>query len=123
VFGNDRHHLFDLVPVEPSGMPGLLRYQCDKDGLEYAGLPKLDLLGLRMHTALTEVGELASLRLGARVDPYGLPADDKENHAPIRSGKNAGMFQLEWPGQKALSRRLKPRRFRDLVAQIHPRGG
>jgi error-prone DNA polymerase len=106
VFGNDRHHLFGLVPVEPSGMPGLLRCQYDKDDLEYAGLPKLDLLGLRMHTALSEAGELASRRLGVRVDPYKLPAGDRETYALIRTGKNAGMFQLESPGQMALSRRL-----------------
>jgi error-prone DNA polymerase len=59
VFGNETHHLSELVPLEPSGQPGLLRCQYDKDDLEYVGLPKLDLLGLRMHTALHKAGELA----------------------------------------------------------------
>ena len=53
VFGTAEHHLSELVPLEPSGKEGLLRCQYDKDDLERVGLPKLDLLGLRMHTALT----------------------------------------------------------------------
>src|SRR5918993_3468049 len=99
-------------------MPGLLRVQYDKDDLEYAGMPKLDLLGLRMHTALHAAGELASKRVGRKVDPYNVPPDDRETYALIRTGRNAGMFQLESPGQMHLSRRLKPRHFSDLVAQI-----
>jgi error-prone DNA polymerase len=118
VFGNETHHLSELVPLEPSGQPGLLRCQYDKDDLEYVGLPKLDLLGLRMHTALRKAGELASKRLGSKVDPYDPPPEDKETYALIRTGKNLGMFQLESPGQMHLSTRLKPRRFSDLVAQI-----
>src|SRR5215212_1085494 len=118
VVGNDGHHLSELVPLEPSGKEGLLRCQFDKDDLEYVGLPKLDLLGLRMHTALHKAGELASKRLGRKVDPYDPPLNDKETYALIRTGKNVGMFQLESPGQMHLSTRLKPRRFSDLVAQI-----
>src|SRR5918997_6197628 len=118
VFGNEHHHLSELVPVEPTAMPGLLRVQYDKDDLEYVGMPKLDLLGLRMHTALNEAGVLASKRTGSKIDPYDPPPDDKETYALIRTGRNSGMFQLESPGQMHLSRRLKPRRFSDLVAQI-----
>ena len=118
VFGNHKNHLSELVPLEPSGQPGLLRCQYDKDDLEYVGLPKLDLLGLKMHTALRKAGELASKRLGRKVDPYDPPPDDGETYRLIRSGKNVGVFQLESPGQMHLSIRLRPRRFADLVAQI-----
>ena len=118
VLGNHQYRLSELVPLEPSGKEGLLRTQYDKDDLEYIGAPKIDLLGLRMHTALSTAGELASKRAGEKIDPYDLPADDKETYALIRSGNNAGMFQLESPGQLHLSRRLKPRRFQDLVAEI-----
>jgi error-prone DNA polymerase len=118
VFGTAEYHLSELVPLEPSGTEGLLRCQYDKDDLERVGLPKLDLLGLRMHTALHRAGVLASRRLGRRVDPYDLPPEDKKTYALIRTGRNAGMFQLESPGQMHLSQRLGPRRFTDLVAQI-----
>ena len=118
VFGTAERHLSELVPLEPSGTEGLLRCQYDKDDLERVGLPKLDLLGLRMHTALHRAGVLVSKRLGKKVDPYDLPPEDKETYALIRTGRNAGMFQLESPGQMHLSRRLGPWRFADLVAQI-----
>ncbi len=118
VFGTAAHHLSELVPLEPSGAEGIVRCQYDKDDLEYVGIPKLDLLGLRMHTALDEAGKLASKRMGISIDPYDLPPDDKETYALIRTGRNAGMFQLESPGQMHLSRRLKPRRFPDIVASI-----
>jgi len=118
VMGNAEHHLSELVPLEPSGKEGLLRCQYDKDDLEHVGLPKLDLLGLRMHTALHEAGQLASRRLGRNVDPYDSPPNDRATYALIRTGRNVGMFQLESPGQMHLSGRLLPRRFSDLVAQI-----
>ena len=118
VVGNEEHHLSELVPLEPSGKPGLIRCQYDKDDLEYVGLPKLDLLGLKMHTALRKAGKMVSERSGKKVDPYDPPPEDKETYALIRTGKNVGMFQLESPGQMHLSTRLRPRRFSDLVAQI-----
>ena len=118
VFGTAGHHLSELVPLEPSGTEGLLRCQYDKDDLERVGIPKLDLLGLRMHTALHAAGALATKRTGRKVDPYDLPPEDEETYRLIRTGKNAGMFQLESPGQMHLSRRLRPEKFTDLVAQI-----
>jgi error-prone DNA polymerase len=104
--------------LEQSGTPGLPRCQYDKDDLEFIGIPKLDMLGLRMHTALHEAGELVSKRLGKKVDALSPPPDDKDTYALVRTGRNVGMFQLESPGQQALSRRLKPRRFSDIVASI-----
>lgn len=118
VFGNEKNHLSGLVPLEPSGKPDLLRCQFDKDDLEYVGLPKLDLLGLKMHTALRKAGELVSRRLGKKIEPLSPPPDDRGTYRLIRTGKNAGMFQLESPGQMHLSRHLEPRRFSDLIAQI-----
>jgi error-prone DNA polymerase len=118
VIGRNDEHLSSRVPLEPSGKDGLLRAQYDKDGLEYAGIPKLDLLGLKMHTALRKAGELISRKTGEEFDPYSPPPDDKPTYALIRSARNVGMFQLESPGQMNLSTRLKPRRFTDLVAQI-----
>jgi error-prone DNA polymerase len=118
VFGTAERHLSELVPLEPSGTEGLLRCQYDKDDLERVGIPKLDLLGLRMHTALHQAGELATKRSGRKVDPYDLPPEDEGTYDLIQTGNNAGMFQLESPGQMHLSRRLQPEKFTDLVAQI-----
>lgn len=126
VFGTDALHLSEIVPLEPSGIEGLPRVQADKDDLESLGLPKLDLLVLRMHDALHKAGELVSRRLaeegriedGQRINPLSPPPDDKATYRLIRTGKNIGMFQVESPGQMNLSQRLKPRKFEDIIAQI-----
>jgi error-prone DNA polymerase len=80
VSGTAEWHLSELVPLEPLGAEGLLRCQYDKEDLERVGVPKLDLLGLKMHTALRKAGELASQRLGRRVDPYDPPSNDTETY-------------------------------------------
>ncbi len=118
VVGTDQRHLSEIVPMEHSGKEGLLRVQYDKDDLEYVGLPKLDVLGLKMHTALRKAGALVSQRTGEEVDPLSPPPGDKATYSLIRTGENTGMFQLESPGQMALSRRLKPRKLSDITASI-----
>jgi len=118
VVGTDYQHLSEIAPMEHSGMEGLLRVQYDKDDLEYVGLPKLDVLGLKMHTALRKAGALVSERMVEEVDPLSPPPGDRATYTLIRTGENTGMFQLESPGQMALSRRLKPRKLSDITASI-----
>lgn len=118
VFGTPDLHLTGLVPVEPAGKEGLFRIQWDKDDLELVGLPKLDLLGLKTHTALSKAAELVSSRLGRKIEPLSLPQDDKETYRLIRSGETTGLFQLESPGQMALQRRLGAFRLDHIVAGI-----
>ncbi len=121
VFGTTECHLSEIVPLEPSGKPGLVRCQYDKDDLEAVGLPKLDVLGLKMHTALRKAGELVSKKLGREVDPlsptFATPNDTK-TYELIRSGDTVGLFQLESPGQMALQKGLKPRRLEHIVSGI-----
>ena len=92
-------HLSEIVPLEPSGTDGLIRCQFDKDDLELVGLPKLDLLGLKTHTALDKAARMVSERLGKKVEPLSLPQDDKEIYRMIRSGETVGVFQLEVPAR------------------------
>ena len=118
VFGTPDLHLSELVPVEPAGKEGLYRIQWNKDDLELVGLPKLDILGLKTHTALSKAAELVSRRFGRKVEPLSLPQDDRETYRLIRSGETTGLFQLESPGQMALQRRLGAYRLDHIVAGI-----
>ncbi len=118
VFGTPDLHLTELVPVEPAGKEGLYRIQWDKDDLELVGLPKLDLLGLKTHTALSKAADLVSVRLDRKVEPLSLPQGNKETYRLIRSGETTGLFQLESPGQMALQRRLGAYRLDHIVAGI-----
>jgi len=102
------------VGRSPKGLPV---GQLDKDDTEALGLLKLDLLGLRMHTAIGKALEILEGR-GISLDLDRLPLDDRKTYALLRSTESLGVFQLESPGQRNLLGRLLPRRFSDLTAEI-----
>ena len=118
VLGAAGMHLSEIAPLEPSGTEGLVRVQLDKNDLEAVGLPKLDLLGLKTHTALDKAAGMVSERLGRKVDPLALPPDDAATYRMIRAGETVGVFQLESPGQMSLQRRLGARRIQHIVSGV-----
>lgn len=89
----------------------------DKDDVEALGLLKLDLLGLRMHTAIRKTVELLQ-RKGIDLDLDRMPLDDRKTYALLRTTESVGVFQLESPGQRNLLGRLQPRHFGDLISEI-----
>ncbi len=99
---------------------GVVVSQYDKDDIEALGLVKMDILGLRMHSAISETLELARARTGPEgvPEPFELTPDDPAVYAKIARADTVGMFQLESSGQRNLSRRLAPTRFEDIIAQI-----
>ena len=54
--------LTERVPTEPATMPERVVVQWDKEALEDAGLVKIDILGLRMLSAIAEAVESSSRR-------------------------------------------------------------
>ncbi len=99
---------------------GTVVSQHDKDDIETLGLVKMDILGLRMHSAISGAVELARARVGedAVPEPFELPQDDPRVYEMIAAADSVGMFQLESNGQRNLSKRLKSSRFEDIIAQI-----
>ena len=108
--------LLSIAPVEMSAK-GFPVVQFDKDDVAALGLVKLDLLGLRMHTAIAKT--LASLReRGIELDLDRLPLDDPATYELLRSTDTVGIFQVESPGQRNLIGRLQPETFADLIVEI-----
>jgi DNA-directed DNA polymerase III PolC len=102
------------VGISPKGLPvGHL----DKDDVDALGLLKLDILGLRMHTAIRKALELLREK-GISLHLDQIPLTDRKTYALLRSTESVGVFQLESPGQRNLLGRLQPRRFGDLIAEI-----
>ncbi|HEY5276199.1 MAG TPA: DNA polymerase III subunit alpha, partial [Coriobacteriia bacterium] len=99
---------------------GTVVSQYDKDDIEALGLVKMDILGLRMHSAISETVELARARVGpdAVPEPFLLPHDDPKVYANIAAADTVGMFQLESSGQRNLAMRLQERTFEDIIAAI-----
>ena len=103
-------------PVEHTSK-GFMVSQLDKDDVDSLGLLKLDLLGLRMHTAIRKTKE-ALAEKKTIMDPGSIPLNDPETYRLIRSTDTLGVFQLESPGQRNLVGRLAPEKFEDIVAEI-----
>lgn len=112
-------------PIE-SWMPlqwaakGVVVSQYDKDDIEALGLVKMDILGLRMHSAITDTVRLARERVGEEnvPEPFDLPHDDPRVYEMIAAADTVGVFQLESSGQRNLAQRLRERDFEDIIAAI-----
>lgn len=102
------------VGVSPNGIPV---GQLDKDDVDALGLLKLDLLGLRMHTAIKKSLQLLESQ-GICLNLTLTSLNDPKTYSLLRSTDSLGVFQLESPGQRNLLGRLLPRRFNDLIAEI-----
>ena len=107
-----------LQPVVPTSGESLPMAQFDKDDVEDLGLLKLDVLGVRMQSAMAHA--VAELRraTGEEVDLDAVPPDDPATYGLIKSAETLGCFQIESPGQRDLVGRLQPSDFHDLVVDI-----
>lgn len=109
--------LYDRAPIEinASNYPMV---QWDKDDVEAIGLLKLDILGVRMQSALAySVSELKrSANLSLDLDA--IPLDDPKTFELIQSTKTLGLFQIESPGQRELVGKFAPQSFTDLIIDI-----
>jgi DNA polymerase III alpha subunit len=97
---------------------GVVVAQFNKDDVAALGLVKMDILGLRTHSAVSECVHLIRRRTGRRIRPYDLPPDDPAAYEIISNGGSIGLFQLESAGQRNLASRLKERDFDDVIAAI-----
>ncbi|MEU3489243.1 DNA polymerase III subunit alpha [Streptomyces massasporeus] len=110
--------LLARTPVMPTSGEGFPMSQFDKDDVEDLGLLKLDVLGVRMQSAMAHaVGEVERVS-GVRVDLDALPPGDPETYRLVQSTETLGCFQIESPGQRDLVGRLQPATFHDLVVDI-----
>ncbi|WP_433421467.1 DNA polymerase III subunit alpha [Microtetraspora malaysiensis] len=109
--------LRDRTPVERS-MLDFPMSQFDKDDVEEAGLLKLDVLGVRMQSAMAHALDEIERVDGVRVDLDAVPRDDVDTYDMICSGHTIGCFQIESPGQRELVAKLEPRTMHDLIVDI-----
>jgi error-prone DNA polymerase len=109
--------LLDRTPVQASGM-GLPMSQYDKHDMDPMGLIKLDILGVRMQSAMAHAVEEHRRLTGEHIDLDRVPLDDPATFELIRSTRTLGIFQIESPGQMELVGKLQPEEFNDLTVEI-----
>ncbi|MBA2508162.1 MAG: DNA polymerase III subunit alpha [Nocardioidaceae bacterium] len=112
--------LLDRTPVEASHA-GFPMSQFDKDDVEDLGLLKLDVLGIRMQSAMAHAtAEIARVD-GIEVDiddQRQVPLDDPATYRLIGHARTLGCFQIESPGQRELTGKFGPETFDDIIIDI-----
>ncbi len=109
--------LHDRTPIEFSAA-GYPMTSFDKDDVEHLGFLKLDVLGIRMQSALSFAVEEVARTSGEQVDLDALPHDDPQAFALVQSTRTLGCFQIESPGQRELIGKFAPSTFHDLIVDI-----
>lgn len=113
--------LLDRLPVQPTPQGDYPMAMAAKEEIEALGNIKLDVLAVRMQSAMAHaVGEIERAT-GDRIDlddPRQVPLDDVFAFKLIQESQTIGMFQLESPGQQDLLSRLQPRDVQDVIADI-----
>ena len=108
------------TPLEAS-YGGYPMSQFDKDDVEDLGLLKLDVLGIRMQSAmahaLDEIGRTDAEGPTPDIDALA-PFDDEAVYDMIAHRATLGCFQIESPGQRELVGKFGPETFHDLIVDI-----
>ncbi len=112
--------LLDRTPVEAS-YAGFPMSQFDKDDVEELGLLKLDVLGIRMQSAMAHAVAEVERVDGVSIDlddEVQVPFDDSPTYSMISAAKTLGVFQIESPGQRELVGKSGIESFDDIITDI-----
>jgi len=86
--------------------------------LEKIGLLKMDLLGLRTLTVISEAIKIIKRTRGVDIDINAIPLDDKKTYEILANAESTGVFQLESSGMRDLLKKLDPKKFEDIIALL-----
>jgi error-prone DNA polymerase len=99
-------------------MPGRVVVQYDKRDVETIKLIKLDLLGLRMLSAIDDALRDIQADCGVHVDLDRLPEDIAEVFRMIQAADTVGVFQIESRAQMQTLPKSRPTCLDDLVVEV-----
>ena len=108
----------DVCPVLRVEADGEIVTQYDGGMVEDIGLLKMDFLGLRNLTVISDALDHIERTTGERIDIDHVPLDDPATYAMLARGDTDGVFQLDSAGITALAKQLQPDCFDDIVALL-----
>ena len=110
--------LSNYTPLQRRGAEEEVVTQFDMDAIQAIGLLKMDFLGLRTLTVISDTLENIQRSRGITVDIDRIPLDDPRTFEILQRGDTIGVFQLESPGMRSLLQDLRPDGFEDLIAVL-----
>ncbi len=108
--------LTDHIPVWTRHSDGAVITQFDYPTCEGLGLLKMDFLGLRNLTIMSDAVRAIEDNRGIKIDLLSLPLDDKPTYELLSRGDTLGVFQFDSSGYRTLLRPMKPDNFEDISA-------
>ena len=110
--------LIDIIPIMKREQDGQIVTQFDYPACESLGLIKMDFLGLRNLTIISDALANIKMNRGEDLVLETLALDDQPSYDLLSRGESLGVFQLDGGPLRALMRLMKPDNFGDISALI-----
>ena len=110
--------LIDIIPLMKREQDGQIVTQFDYPACESLGLIKMDFLGLRNLTIISDALDNIRTNRGEELDLETLELDDRNAYELLARGDTLGVFQLDGGPMRSLLRLMKPDNFEDISAVI-----
>jgi DNA polymerase-3 subunit alpha len=110
--------LVDVMPIHRRADDGARITGFDGPSCEYMGSLKMDFLGLRNLTVISDAVLNVKANRGIDVDMLKLPLDDAKAYELLAAGKTLGVFQLDSTMMRDLTKLMAPARFEDISAVL-----
>jgi len=106
-----KNPLTQHIPLQRAGQEGGVITQLAGPDVEACGLVKMDFLGLKNMSIISETLRLLKETAALDLDLTTIPMDDRKTYDMLSRGESTAVFQLESSGMRSLLRDLKPDRF------------
>lgn len=112
--------LVEYTPLqrESKGNRIITQYDMYTVGEDGVGLLKMDFLGLRNLTIMSQALSFIKATRGQTIDLYSIPLTDAKTFLMLAMGETTGVFQLESAGMRRYIKDLKPTTIFDLMAMV-----
>jgi DNA polymerase-3 subunit alpha len=110
--------IIDVIPIMRRFQDGQVITQFDYPTSEGLGLIKMDFLGLRNLTIISDALENIKMNRGIDLDLETLALDDTASYELLARGDTLGVFQLDGGPMRSLLKLMKPDNFEDISAVL-----
>ncbi|HNW98276.1 MAG TPA: DNA polymerase III subunit alpha [Bacteroidales bacterium] len=111
-----RNNLMEHLPLSTAKDTDLMVTQYEGEQVEYVGMLKMDFLGLKTLSIISDTIQNIELRHNIKVDIEKIPLDDELTFSLFQKGDTVSIFQFESEGMRSHLRELKPTNIEDLIA-------
>jgi len=105
-----------IIPLK-KGAFDFYQSQFEAKTLEKLGLNKIDFLGIRNLTIISDILNMLKLK-NINIDINKIPLNDQKTFMLLQKGATTGIFQLESDGMRNVLRKLKPNKFDEISATL-----